>query len=94
MKGITKAQISAIYGLLRKNGLSDDKARVVQQISNGRTDSVSKLHFNEALEWISAMNKGQAEQHKPEQRMINHIIAMAREMGVIQRMHVVRPNGA
>lgn len=93
MKLITKGQIGAIYGLLRKHGLSDDKARIINEISGGRTGSTAALYFNEAHQWISAMTKLEEKKSDPAQRMINNIVAMAREMQVVYRQDVVNADG-
>lgn len=98
-KEVNKSQIAAIHALLNKHNLMDDKAKIVEQISGGRTTSTTGLTWNEAQAWINAMNKGlprqetASEEKVKRQRMINSIIAMAREMGVIQRKAVLNAAG-
>lgn len=100
MSNISKWQMGAIYGIMKKINRSDDKDAVVREISNNRTNSMSSLTYNEANEWIKAMNAalGTKKPLKPadekRQRMINSIIAMAREMGVIVRRSVIEPGGS
>ena len=98
MKEITKLQIAQIHAILSKANLMDDKRRIISEISNGRTESTTKLFWQEAQNWINAMNKGIIKKKverptHPGQRMINAVIAMAREMNVITRKQVVTPKG-
>lgn len=102
MNAITKQQIAAFHGLLRKHGLSDDKADIVSQISNGRTRSTTQLTYSEAMGWINAMNSNNGEEaaikkvssEDPRKRMFNHIIAMAHEMGWIKQVNKVQKDGS
>lgn len=95
MRDITKVQISQIHAILSKFNLMDDKRRIISEISNGRTESTTALTFQEAQNWINAMNKAiqrpVQKKENPGQKMINSVIAMAREMGVITRQQVVKP---
>jgi hypothetical protein len=96
MTQITKSQIAAMHVLLHKHKLQDDKRDIIRQISKGRTESTLELTFTEAQTWINAMNKGESFNSKkedPRQRMINSIIAMAREMGTVRRKKVVDAAG-
>ncbi len=98
-KQITKSQIAAIHVLLHRHNLQDEKRTIIEEISGGRCSSTTQLTYEEARQWIAAMNKGQKrpetnlEQDVKRQRMINSIIAMAREMGVIKRVPVVGDAG-
>jgi ATP-binding cassette subfamily B protein len=73
------------------------KADVMLDISNGRTDSCSMLHYDEAKNWISAMNSKRATSNPPAtqncQRMTNSVIAMAHEMRWITRVEIVEADG-
>lgn len=102
MKSITKSQIAAIHALLGKHGLSDDKKQIIEQISGGRVSSTAGLCFDEAMQWINAMNgpsrpsRREGHQHTDpdkRQRMINAIIAMAHEMGTISRDTIADAHG-
>jgi hypothetical protein len=97
MTQITKSQIAAMHVLLHKHKLQDDKRDIIRQISKGRTESTLELTFTEAQTWINAMNKGESfnskKEEDPRQRMINSIIAMAREMGTVRRKKVVDAAG-
>lgn len=95
---ITKEKITAFYTLLRTNGLADDKAAICLQLSNGRTGRVSQLTYQEAQQWINAMNQQgrnyQAQEDKKKcQPMINKLIATAHEMGWIKQAAEVQPDG-
>ena len=93
MKDITKTQIAAVHVLLDKHGLTDDKANIIKQISNGRTSSTRELKFEEAMRWINAMNNKQPNDSDKKQRMFKHIIAMAHEMGWIKKEKRVMREG-
>lgn len=84
IQSITKAQISAFHALLKQHGLSDDKANIVEQLSNGRTRSTTGLTYTEAMQWINAMNAKAPKQEDPRKRMVNHIIAMAIEIKFVK----------
>ncbi|HLO37372.1 MAG TPA: hypothetical protein VK173_02670 [Lacibacter sp.] len=90
---ITKPQIAAFHALLREHNLSDDKANIVEQISNGRTRSTTELSFFEAQGWIKAMNEKKQTKEDPRKRMVNHIIAMATEIGFVKWENKVGSNG-
>lgn len=92
---ITKLQISQMHAILSKKGLMDQKREIVGMISKGRTFSMMQLTQWEAQMWINAMNKAttQPKSEDPRQKMINRIIAIAREMGVVQRKNFADANG-
>ena len=91
-KPITPNQLKAFNAILTKHGLMDTKAGLVRHLSKGRASSSKDLFSEEVQPWIDAMNKAQPEQEDPRQKMVNSIIAMAREMGVIKR-RTVNKNG-
>jgi hypothetical protein len=96
MTNINKAQIAAFHALLKQHGITDQKADIVQQLSNGRVTSTKDLYSEEIQPWIIAMNNNKAAgkaEDKPGDKMIRSIIAMAREMGIITRHQVVTVNG-
>ena len=96
---VNKSQIAQFHTLLNKHGLMDDKRNIISEISGGRTTSTLELTYTELQYWINAMNV----KHNPsprtdegaerKQKMINSIIAMAREMGVIQRRAAINGQG-
>lgn len=89
---ITRSQLSAFYAILSERGLKDDKDDIVRQISEGRTTSAAALTFNEAQQWIKAMN-ARPTKEDPRKRMVNHIIAMATEIGFVKWVQKVDTNG-
>ena len=94
MTPINKSNIAAFHALLNKHGLKDEKKNIVQELSGNRTSSTKDLYQEEILPWISAMNiKIIPKQEDPRQKMINKIIAIAREMGVIVRKAAVATDG-
>jgi hypothetical protein len=98
MEMITKTQIAAFHAILNEHKLYDDKQNIVEQISNGRTRSVSALTRDEAMHWINAMNKAlrQAQGINPmdeRQKMLKYIIAMAHEIGMIKKQLRVMKEG-
>jgi hypothetical protein len=95
MKHITKDQIKAIQTAIRAKGLLDEKESLVQQYTTGRTGSVGAMYFNEAHQLLQLLNgpTRQAATSNPGQKMINSIIAMAREMGMITKQQVINEAG-
>jgi hypothetical protein len=95
---ITTAQIGAFHALLKKHGLNADKHEIVKELSKGRATSTKDLYAEEVQLWINAMNKAGRTSvftymGNPGQKMINSVIAMAREMGMITRKQVVNAAG-
>jgi hypothetical protein len=91
-------QLRIFHAILKDRNLMDDKKNIVRHISNGRCESSSDLSFDELESWIASMNsesrkKALKQKDHPGQRMINHIIAMAREMGWVRRETKVLPGG-
>jgi hypothetical protein len=95
MREISKEQIWKFHAILRQHNLSDDKRSIIKEISGGRTESTTELTWDEANDWIAKMNgiTKRSELPDPRQKMINKVIAMAREMGVIKRQPVVSNGG-
>lgn len=93
MREISKSQIAAIHVLLRDHGLSGEKARVISEISNGRTESTRMLTFEEARQWINAMNGLKKPEADPGQKMVNSILAMAHEIKLIEKETIVTGSG-
>lgn len=93
MKQVTRDQVVAFHALLKKHGLSDEKASIVRQLSNGRATSTRDLYEEEIQGWINAMNRQRPEQEDPRQKMINSLVAMAREMGVVVRRNMIGADG-
>lgn len=89
-------QIKAFHAILKERGLMDEKKEIVKQISSGRTESSKELSYEELQGWIDSVNSDRTLKKATDnksQRMINNIIAMAREMGVIERKPGVRKSG-
>ncbi len=98
MQMISKEQIYIFNTLLTKHGLQDDKREIISSISGGRTESTLQLTWWETQQWINAMNKQGGKPagnrpNDPRQRMINSIVAMAREMNMVKRVSVVNERG-
>lgn len=75
-----QAQVKAIYTLLGKLHLRDEKESIVSAFSGGRTDSVRALGFNEAAALIAHLKSMDDPEENSNTRMRNKIIGMAREM--------------
>lgn len=77
---ITPNQITAIYSLLAKAGLRDEKDNIVASFTNGRTDHVSEMLKEEAATLIGHL-KSLNPDEKRAQKMRGKILGMAHEMG-------------
>jgi len=66
--------ISAIYASLAEQGLTPEKASLVDQYTDGRTTSVSGMRTDEAVALISKLNEDK-------QAMRRKVIAMMKELG-------------
>jgi hypothetical protein len=84
MNLITKQKLSAFHALLSKHGLMDHKPAIVQDLSNGRATSSKDLYMEEIEPWLQQMNLSKAPQKDKRQRMVNSIIAMATEIGMVK----------
>lgn len=94
MTPITKQKLSAFHALLSKHGLMDHKPAIVQELSNGRATSSKDLYMEEIEPWLQQMNLSKAPQKDKRQRMVNSIIAMATEIGMVKWERKVMPGGA
>lgn len=95
MKPIAPSQIAAFHALLKQHGIQDQKAEIVQQLSNNRASSTKELFSEEIQPWINQMNKlNKPAAQKSKQQMINTIIAAAHEMGWIRKETIVQPDGS
>jgi hypothetical protein len=75
----TQEQIRAIYALLGKHKLRDEKESIVAGFTAGRTKSVRAMSFQEAKALISHL-KSMDPQDNSITKMRNKIISMAHEM--------------
>lgn len=75
-----QAQVTAIYTLLNKHGLRDEKESIVSGFTAGRTDSVRAMSFDEAAALIGHL-KGLDQEEAGSDKMKNKILSMAHEMG-------------
>jgi hypothetical protein len=73
-------QVKAIYTLLGKLHLRDEKESIVLAFSGGKTDSVRELSFGEAAALIAHLKSMDDPEENSNTRMRNKIIGMAREM--------------
>lgn len=78
MKTIALEQNKALHGLLGKLGLMPDKAELVRQYTNGRTDSSREMHWSEADSLIKFLR--QQLPPPPEAKMVNTILGLAHEL--------------
>jgi hypothetical protein len=74
------AQIKAIYSLLGKHGLRDEKKSIVSAFTAEKTTSVSAMSFSQAAALIAHL-KGLDPTDRATDRMKNKIISMAHELG-------------
>lgn len=93
MKPITPQQIKIFHILLHKHGLCEEKAEILKELSGCRVTSTKDLYFEEIQPWINAMNRQVPEQEDTRQKMINSLLAMAREMGVVIRRNMIGAAG-
>jgi hypothetical protein len=76
----TQPQIKAIYALLSKLGLRDDKESIVRAFSGGKHSSLSKLKDGEAAALIGHLKSMVNPHDASDTKMKNKIIGMAHEM--------------
>lgn len=92
MKLATPKQLQCIHSTLHRKGLLQHKREMVSSFTNNRTESSKEMTIEEASDFLKMLFDYQPDQDK-RQKMVNSIIAMAREMGVITRQQVVTDNG-
>ena len=92
MKPASKEQIKAVNATLAKAGLMDDKASIIKQVTNGRTEHSSELYFEEAKSMLMGLLKNTWKQ-QPKNKMISKIFAMAHEMGWVEKRTEVGKDG-
>jgi hypothetical protein len=85
-------QLKKIHAALHRRGLLHHKREMVGGYTNGRTESSKEMYQEEAQHMLDMLNEdlqnNQQEKDK-RQKMVNHIIAMAHEMGWIKEVMVV-----
>lgn len=74
----TKPQISKIHVLLNNMGMADQKAEIVYNLSNGRTESTKELYMDEARRLISNLSE-----YSPLERQKSLIFSLAYQAGII-----------
>lgn len=77
-----QAQVKAIYTLLGKLGLRDEKESIVGSFTGGKTTSVRTMAFNEAKALIGHLKSMDPRDRKSE-KMRNKILSIAHEMNWI-----------
>ena len=101
IREITKDQIKIIHTLLSKTGLQEQKRSMISDVSYGRTESTTKLTYQEAAELIGYLQKGSREDGKTGRqevdqkiiRMRKKFFAMCFEIGWIVDKQVIDDNG-
>jgi hypothetical protein len=74
------AQLQAIYTLLGKHGLREEKESIVSAFTAGKTTSVRAMKFGEAAALIEHL-KGMDHEDSAGDKMKKKILSMAHEMG-------------
>jgi hypothetical protein len=82
-KPVTTAQIKKIHVLLQQKGLMDEKATMVNSISDGRTQSTKELSCNEAKRLIAFLMDENAEIQMKINNIYMIIWRLAWDMGII-----------
>lgn len=75
---ITKAQLQKIHVLINQQGLKDEKANIISNVTEGRTTSSRELTLKEAkllIEWLCKTD--------PNNAMKKKVFALAYEIGMI-----------
>lgn len=96
MEKITNEQLRALNAILANKGLMAQKADLIYSFTGGRTTHSSELTLNEAREAISLLSKDFVISAKEAsmQKMQRHIIAMAHEIGWIEKTRIVAEDGS
>ena len=80
---VTPAQIKKIHVLLQQKGLMDEKAAMVNSISDGRAQSTKELSCHEAKRLISFLMDENAEIQQKMKNIYLAIWGLAWNMGII-----------
>ncbi|MGQ0740200.1 MAG: hypothetical protein ACT4OJ_14205 [Bacteroidota bacterium] len=89
-------QLKKIHAALHRRGLLCRKREMVSGYSSGRTESSREMFQDEAKMMLDELNedlKNMQKEKDSRQKMVNHIIAMAHEMGWIKRVMKATPTG-
>ena len=78
MKPASKPQLSKIHVLLNKLGLTDQKAEIMYNFSNGRTQSSKELTADEARRLISSLCE-----YDPQERLKSLIFSLGYQSGIL-----------
>lgn len=78
MQTATKPQIAKIHVLLSNLGITEQKAEIVYNLSNGRTESTKELFIEEARRLISNLSE-----YDPKERQKSLIFSLAYQAGII-----------
>jgi len=78
MQTATKPQIAKIHVLLSNLGITEHKAEIVYNLSNGRTDSTKGLYIDEARRLIKSLSE-----YDPKERHKSLIFSLAYQAGII-----------
>ena len=78
MQTATKPQIAKIHVLLGNLGITDQKAEIVFNLSNGRTDSTKFLTIDEARRLITSLAG-----YDPKERLKGIIFSLGYQAGII-----------
>lgn len=93
MQPVTKQQIIAINTAISKKGLSDLKKSMINNATNGRTESSKELYFDEAHSLLQFLNADQDNKQASIDKMIRKLFAMSHEMGWITKKPVIGVGG-
>jgi hypothetical protein len=78
MQTATTPQITKIHVLLSSLGITEQKAEIVYNLSNGRTESTKQLTVDEARRLISSLSE-----YDPKERIKSVIFSLAYKCGII-----------
>jgi hypothetical protein len=91
-KEASKQQIKAVNAILAAKGLMHDKAHIISNATNGRTEHSSALYFEEAQILLAFLTR--EEKEKSNVLMLRKLFAMAHEMNWITQKTVVHTDGS
>lgn len=78
MQTATKPQIAKIHVLLNNLGITEQKAQIVYNLSNGRTESTKQLFIDEARRLITSLSE-----YDPKERQKSLVFSLAYQAGII-----------